>query len=425
MLKTIENALKNAGVSLWRIETTETRTAELYFIRKALDLPRYNEVTSYEVTVFRDFTEDGVRYRGSSSASLSPGMTEEETGRKIAEAYYAAQFVKNPWYELPDAVSEPHRASRSDLSALSVQEIAARAGETVLSADTDGDAFVNSLEVFAARKSVGIRTSYGLSVGYDSDRLSGEFVVQCVTPQDVEQYRSFSYDSLDLPALYSKVRDAIRDVRLRAAASETPESGTYDLLLTGDNVKELFSYYDARSSASIIYAGYSTWKPGDAVQGEVTDGEPLKITFIAGDPYSPEGIPMKDRVLMEDGKLVSVTGSARFCRYLGVEPTGSYRKIRVDAGTVPLADLRKEGVLEATCFSDFQMDFFDGHFAGEMRLSTLIRDGKAVPMTGGSVNGSILESQGRLVFSKERYKTDTYDGPYAVLVRGVRVAGVS
>ena len=39
------------------------------------------------------------------------------------------------------------------------------------------------------------------------------------------------------------------------------------------------------------------------------------------------------------------------------------------------------------------------------------------------MNGSILEAQKDMVFSKERYLTAEYDGPYAVRLRGVSVAG--
>ena len=44
-------------------------------------------------------------------------------------------------------------------------------------------------------------------------------------------------------------------------------------------------------------------------------------------------------------------------------------------------------------------------------------------MTGGSVNGSILEAQKDLTFSADRYLTAWYDGPYAVRLSGVSVAG--
>ena len=87
--------------------------------------------------------------------------------------------------------------------------------------------------------------------------------------------------------------------------------------------------------------------------------------------------------------------------------------------------VRKNGLrLWAVAFSDFQMDHMSGHFGGEIRLAYLIEaDGTVTPVTGGSVNGSILEAQRSLVFSQERYLTAAYDGPYAVRLKDVSVAG--
>lgn len=64
-----------------------------------------------------------------------------------------------------------------------------------------------------------------------------------------------------------------------------------------------------------------------------------------------------------------------------------------------------------------------GHFGGEIRLAYLIDGVFVQPVTGGSINGSILDAQKNLVFSTERYTSAEYDGPYAVRLPGVRVAG--
>ena len=423
MFERIEKALSAAGVSVWNIAACHTKTAELYFIKKKLDLPRFNDILQYEVTVYRDAEENGKKLRGQSVTYIVPGMTDEEINRKIADAYFAAQFVKNPFYELPDKVTAEHKESPSDLKDLPLEDIAEKFAEAALAADDDGAAFLNSMEVFIYRKNYEIKASNGLHVSYDTDSVFGEFVTQCKEPEDVEQYRQFRYDSLDVKALSEKIKEGLRDARLRAAAKEMPASGTYDILVTGDNIPELFDYYMMRANAAILVSGYSTWKLGDNVQGENEGGERLDLTLVADAPFNTEGGPMTDRKLVEDGCLKTYYGATRFCRYLGIEPTGNYQKFRVENGSMPLEKMRKDGVLETVSFSDFQMDFFDGHFGGEMRLALLHKDGEAVPVCGGSVNGSILDVQGKLIFSKERYKSGSYEGPYAVLIPGVPVAG--
>ena len=91
---------------------------------------------------------------------------------------------------------------------------------------------------------------------------------------------------------------------------------------------------------------------------------------------------------------------------------------------MPFTELKKGPCLWAVTFSDFQMDAMSGHFGGEIRLAYLIEaDGTVTPVTGGSVNGSILEAQKNLTFSTDRYLSIGYDGPYAMRLSGVSVAG--
>ena len=133
---------------------------------------------------------------------------------------------------------------------------------------------------------------------------------------------------------------------------------------------------------------------------------------------------VRDRALLENGVMRSTHGSNRFCRYLGAEPTGDYRKYSCDnPGTMSFAEMQKRPCLWAVTFSGFEMDSFSGHFGGEIRLAYLIEDGKMTPVTGGSINGSILEAQKDLVFSTDRYAEIGYDGPYAILLKNVAVAG--
>ena len=188
-------------------------------------------------------------------------------------------------------------------------------------------------------------------------------------------------------------------------------------------MRVLMDYYVDRSGSGMIYQKYSPFRLGDAVQGADVAGDALTVDLAATEPYTDYGAPMADRPLLEQGVLRTVHGGARFAHYLGVEPTGRYRAIRVPTGAAPMAELRAEPCLYAVAFSDFQMDAFSGHFGGELRLGFLYENGTVTPVTGGSVNGSILDCQDRMTFSAERYRSADYDGPLAVRIEGVQVAG--
>lgn len=424
MLNKITEILKRNGIAVWRAIETRSETAELYFIKKKLDMPRIKRMTQYVVTVFNDFEDNGKKFRGESTALLSSGMSEIEIEERIKSAYLAASFVKNPWYELADPVKEELKKSSSDLASMDIKDVAVRLSKAMFSVDNASDAFVNSAEFFVKKSYEHILASNGLDVSFESCDVDGEMVTQCITPIDVEQYRQFAFDKYDEEGLKAKVTEAIEDVRARARAKDLPPAGDYDIILKGEHISELLNLYAARSSASMIFPGYSPWKLGTKVQGEDIKGEKLNIFLTSSDPYSSEGIPLPKRQLVKDGELCLIHGGTRPCRYLNVEPTGEYSKICLENGSISYKDMQRSGVLEPISFSDFQMDEMDGHFKGEIRLALLHKaDGSVEELTGGSINGSLLELQQNIVFSTEQYEDNSYKGPLAILIPGVAVAG--
>ncbi len=418
--------MSRCGVSLWRINQREEETAELFFVKKQLDTRRIKDVRKYEVTVFRDVeAKDGGRpSRGFTSVMLIASMDDERLDEALKGAYYAAQFAANPYFDLPDPVQAPMVEKTGELAQAPLAQSAGKMAKALFAPDVHQDAFVNSAEIFVVRSACRIVSSEGTDVSYTDARVNGEFVVQCREPEDVEMHNTFEYDELNGEALSAKVAEALTFVRDRARAQKILKSGKYDLVLSGNAVAEVLSYYADRSSAGMVYAKYSTWRQGEDVQGE-TQGERLDLTLRAFHPYSPEGIPTGvDLPLLEGGKLLTWHGPNRFCRYLGIKPTGDYRRLVCANGTASFESLKKGPCLWAVTFSDFQMDEMSGHFGGEIRLAYLIEeDGKVTPVTGGSVNGSILEAQKDLAFSTDRYLTARYDGPYAMRLKGVSIAG--
>ena len=422
MLQKIIDTIKKLDIGVWLINETVTESAEVYFICKNEDMRRMKKTRDFSVTVFRDFDSDGKKMRGSSCLIVHPGMSEEEISFKLKTAYDAAQYVKNPYFELAGPVKDTCIA-KDDLSVLSPEEALTIMSEALFAPDRTEDAFINSAEIYAVKKTEKILSSAGTDVMYTSARVKGEFVVQCISPKDVEMYFDFSYNNPDTLALSKLASDAIDIVSDRAKASEAPAAGEYNLILTEKHVYTLLSSYLEKADASMIFAGYSPYRIGTCVQGDSIKGEKLNITLIPSLPYSSDGIPMPERPLLEEGVLKTIPGATRFSRYLGIEPVGSYDAIRVSNGTLSLEDTKKQPCILPVAFSDFQMDAMSGRFGGEIRLA-YIYDGENVKIvTGGSVSGSLIEKQSELTFSKETYKDSVYSGPAAILIPGASVAG--
>ncbi len=423
-------ALSRLQISEYIINEEHTRSAELFFIKKSLDTRRIKDFSNFEVTVYNSFEKDGKAMKGSSTIHIYDGMTDAEIEKTLSGAYLAASFVCNPTYELQEKTDNEFIEMESDLVGRSLEESAKIMAEALFAADDREDVFLNSAELFVNEVTTKIWSSTGIDAGYRKYYVTGEFVAQCKQPQDVETYQSFRYDSLRTEALISKVRRTLDYTLARAQAKKAPAAGNYRVLICDSYVSELFSYYTSRSLAPYIFAKYSSFKIGENVQAKTADGgscelkgDALTVSLIADTPFSSEGTRQIDRQLLDKGVLKTFHGGVRFSRYIGAEPTGNYRSIKVEPGSVSIEDMKKEPYLQVVNFSDFQMDDFTGHFGGEIRLAFLYDGNTVTPVTGGSINGSIIDAQSSMLLSKETQVEKGYEGPLAVCFDNIPVAG--
>lgn len=423
MLEKIKKALSKLNIERWRINEVKEESAELFFVKHNLDTRRIKDTHKFTVTVYRQSEKDGKKLVGNMSASVISSMSYEEIESAIESAYYAAQFAMNPYFDAPEKVTSDTIVKQGKLASAPLAESAGKMAAAVFAADNNKHAYVNSTEVFCHKTFTHILTSEGTDVSFTDAVCKGDYVVQCKSPEDVELINQFEYDDVDTDALEQGVKEYLDFVYDRACAQRVLKSGKYNVVLSGKNLAEILSYYTEKSAADMIYPGYSAWKIGDGVQGNVT-GDALGLSLVATRPFSGDGIKMKDLKVIDDGRLLAIHGSTPFCRYLGIAPTGAYEKTRCEnKGNVSFEDMKKQHCLWAVAFSDFQMDSFSGHFGGEIRLAYLIEDGKITPVTGGSINGSLIEAQQNMRFSKERFTSANYEGPYAIEFENIPVAG--
>lgn len=441
MKSLILQALDKLEIGEYRIVEKNRKSAELFFIKKTLDMKRAKNVTTYDVTVFVDFEKNDKKCKGQAAVSVFPGMTFDEIVRTLESAKLAASYVANPAYTLPGPELNAKLATdfgleddgnafiemKSNLLEHSMEDDCRIMAEALFAEDTCEDVWLNSAELFIYDTTVHILTSNGIDAGYRKARVWGEFVAQCKEPQDVETYKSFEYDALDTEALKAKVKKTLEYTRARAQARKAPASGNYRVILSDEYMSTLFEFYSGKADASYIYAGYSNYEKGKDVQKseghETVSGDRLSVTYKASTPYSSEGIRLCDRELIADGILKTVTGSARFASYLGIEPTGEFNAVKVACGSTSVEEMKRKPYLHVVNFSDFQMDDFTGHFGGEIRLAFLYDGETVIPVTGGSVNGNWFDVQGRLTLSSESVIEKGYEGPLAVCMEDIPVAG--
>lgn len=423
MIDIIKEALAECNITTYRINERKAESVELFFIKHELDMRRKKEVCTYNVTVFRDFEKDGKKMRGFSATSILKGMSKEKIEQELKDAYYAAGFVCNPYFELNSGDSKELVTVPGSLADYSLEDSAAALTKALFDGEEGSQAFLNSAELFVIKTTVHIINTNGVDCGFVKYIAKGEMIGQCKLSQDVELYDDFSYDGLDTQALTEKVKTLLTTVQSRSIAQPSPKSGTYDVILDGTEIKSLVSFYTKRASTSMIYAKYSKYAVGDAIQGDALEKEKLNITWKANLPYSEEGIPMVDREMMKEGTLMALQGAQRFCYYMGLPGVGYYDSVKLSNGTKSMDELKEKKHLHVVSFSSFEVDSYSGFFGGEIRLAYYFDGEKTIPVTGGSISGSIFDVQKQYEFSTEVYKDSKYEGPAVVLLHGVSLAG--
>lgn len=411
MTEKVLRILKEENITEYSLFREEKQSVELFFIKKNIDLSRAKKVEKIVLTVYRDYTDSEGKKRGQSQVFIYPNTSLEGIRRLVKEAYESALYVKNPFFNIPEAVKD--RVMKNDKTDLSRAVI--KMAEALYGADNEEEAFVNSSEFFAELSIINILNSKGLDVTYDRLSIEGEFVVQSLeNDNDVELHTQFEYDRLNETALAEKCRDALKTVRDRAYAVKAPEDlSGLRVIICDANAGELMNFYLTRADASQIYPGYSDFKKESSVCEEAPD-RILDITMVPDAPYSLEGVAKKEHALLKDGIVKNIHGSVRFLDYINEPQIGTYNKIRCSGNEIPLEKIKEKPYILIKNFSDFQMDAMDGHFGGEFRLAYLFDGEKETIVTGGTINGNIFEAQKSFLYSKEQYKDANYEGPAAI-----------
>lgn len=423
MLEIILDSLKKNNVEEYIITETQTEGVELYCIKKAIDMNRKKKLLNYKVSVFKEIKSGDDTFKGDATVEIYPSMDIEEVDNAIKDSYYAASFVKNKTYNLPKGYKGETVVKSSNLSEMSLEEAALRVKNALYKYDNFEKGFVNSSEVFVNKTTKRILSSKGADASYVKYSMDGEYVTQWVEENDVEVHNTFNYGELDEEDLAQKVKEAILYTGYRDKSKKVPSTGKYDVILSGDDVTELFNYYLVNATTGMVYQKYSNFKVGESVQGTDIKGDKIEITLKSSVPFSNEGIELKDIELIKDNRLQTLYGSFKFADYLGLEPIGSHNGAYIKGGEVSFDDMFKEGNLHILKFSDFQIDTLTGDFGGEIRLA-LLKDGdKIIPLTGGSLSANIKDVQENIVLSKELQKDDHFELPKAIKFRNVEISG--
>ena len=414
--------LNQSKASDYIIRQTNTVSQEVFFIGQKLDMGRAKDVTHTNVTVYVD-SEDK-KFRGSASIEVHPTSTTIELQKQIDKAILAASFVKNPWY--PVVEDNKYESTELDVNLTNELIKITKAMQAVKAKENEK---VNSYEIFVNKTKTHIINSKGVDVTMSNFDCQIEVVINTSKDgHEIELIKDFKFANKDANQITKDVEEMFVSGNARLQAVPTKQNAHANVLLTGDDLPQFYSYFVSHVNASNKFMGIAKGKINEKMTGDEADNltiitKPILEGSTRNNTYDNDGNIIKEKVLYENGVCKNYWGSVQHAHYIQLEDTTSINNIIINGGSMTLEEMKKQPYLEVTDFSAFVMDNVSGNFGGEIRLG-YESDGEHVnPVVGGSISANFDKVLKNIKFSKETKQMNNYIVPCAVLLTDVSVAG--
>ncbi|NLP21225.1 MAG: peptidase [Erysipelotrichaceae bacterium] len=429
MLLEIKKLLENnTKISAWVINENISSSSELFFIKDKLDMNRACDTKEYHISIYVDFKENDILYKGDSIVVVSASDSIEEIQTKINDAVFYAEFVKNKWYDLPTNESNVIKGINS-FKNLSILKKDYETIFNVFFKDYGYESKVNSCEIFAIEGLKRVISSKGTDVSFPYSRFIFELVTDCETGfEPVEIFNGYYLTEIDLELIEVLIKKQLSETYERSKAIRNEKLENKRVIISGNAVEEFLKFYIDQATDSSIYQKISKAKLNENFFNNSKEKlnivmNPYLSSSINSMPVDAQGKILKPYVLYEDGVLKNLKTSARFSHYLNVDNLGNVNTFEVKGGEVSLNEYIKDDYIEIMEFSSFIMDTNTGDFGGEFRLAKVVENGKESFITGGAISENIFDIQNEMLFSKETLVYKSSICPKAIILDNITVSG--
>lgn len=412
----IENIIKQTeGITAYDIHATVKTSCELYYILDKLETAREVEVDDAKVTIYKDV--DDLRTSSTFNASIS--LTDEEVDAKVKEALNRCQYTKSKHYELPKNDDIEIKEYKTNIQKENLKEQALKVAEAVFRANVYKEGWINSTEIFLSVTENEFVNSQNVKVKYPTYKLFIEVIPTWKgVNEEVELYLSHSSSYIDYDKITVEVNNKLLDAKKRGKAQEIFDINRANVILGISETSSICRLFASDFSYRMIYNNMNRYKVDDEIQqGTKCDklniiGVPYLEKSSLSAPIDSYGTRLKETKIIKDGKGINIWGNTKDAAYLDItRPTGDFKNIKVETGSVSKQELFAKPYLLISNFSSFQLDRFSGFFGGEVRLGIYFDGEKEIPVTGFSVSGNIYEAINQMQFSVEKDSLDGYYGP--------------
>lgn len=414
--------VENKSIDAYKINTRRVESYELFFVHSKLETVRATDTEGVTVTVYRD--HDGKR--GHASFKLYASTTEDEALAKIDDAAAKALLISNEYYDLPkdetlDGVIE------SNFTDYESKELAANMASAVFGADMLGMGSVNALEIFINKNTVSVKNSCGINKREVKYSAMIEAIPTWNEGESVELYEAINVSGFDADTIRAEIEAKMREVRDRGIAKAPETKPTCPVLLSAEELSELFSNLAWGLDYSTVYTHSNPFSEGDLLQKAPT-GDLISLTArgklegsVASALFDGDGTTLTDTLIVENGKVCSYYGDHRFAQYLGKVATGDLSCIDLATGTLTDDELASAPYFECVSMSGLQVDVFNDYIGGEVRLAYYFDGEKKIPLTGISISGKLSDALNSIRLSCVVKQTGRYLGPKCALLGGIEI----
>ena len=429
MEKLISVLKKAKNISAWKINVTETKSCELFYVDKRLETNRATDVVDYLVTIYVDKGEE----RGTSSFTYYSYMDEKEIQNKLDEAVYASKFTFNKFFDIPGKEGVEISKPKTNLKNRPFNNIIKDVEKAIFRADKFKDGYLSATEIFLYKITNRIVNSKGVNLKSIKYQGNIETIPSWKKKDDeVELYNMITFSSFDSKDITKQVKEALLLAKARAKAKhlkvkKLPEN--FAIIIQDEEVEQLFSSFAFDLSYGSKFLHRNHFEVGDNLQGEEVEGSKINLKMVSmceaamnSSPVDEDGVVLKDVDLIQEGKAINMFGSYKFGYYLGIDkPSGNLPVIVVKEGEESIEEMKKTPYIRCVKFSGMQLDLDSGFIGGEVRLGFYFDGEKEIPVTGFSISGDLNLIKGKMVFSKETVGRPNYFGPKFILLKDMHI----
>lgn len=413
----------DAGVSNYRINQVKTESTELFFVHQSLETVRATDTADVKVTVFVE--HDGKL--GDATFSVYASYDEAKIKSEIEAAKKKAALIDNENYPLPENETA-EIPSDSNFRNFTPQELGAKIAEAVFAAEGEDGGSLNAVEIFVYKDEVRVINSRGI----DKTEVKHRAMVEAIPTwtengESVELYECYNFTEFDAATVTAEIARRMAEVRDRYHAVKPETPPTCPVVLMIGEIGELMENLAHELNYASVYQKANAFSKGDAIQKEPT-GDTLTVSLcgkmlgsVNSASFDGEGCALKDTEIVKDGVATAYFGGVRFASYLGEEPTGNLRCLRLGAGTLTEEELSSAPYFRVASMSGLQLDIYSDYIGGEVRLGYYFDGEKEIPMTGISLSGKLSEALSCLRLSEKTAVWEGYEGPTLALISKMEI----